>query len=128
MIKKENLLERIKNSIEKSILKLTGDYQWINKKYAGIFFNEVKQDLKFLRRGMEECKFERDRDELFQYYIKKYQESYCSSNFYKYFSNENKLKYLDLRIELDEILSRKKEIFSDFIAFNKIETKEINYN
>lgn len=124
MIKKENNFEKTKNLLEKLILGIIGEYKWINGKYAAIYFKEVNNDLKILEIGMKECKFERDRDEIFQYCAEKYSEKYCPSTYYKYFSNENKLKYLDLRIEIDKILSRKNQFLSDF---STIQT-EIIYN
>ncbi|MBI2004432.1 hypothetical protein HYS72_03130 [Candidatus Pacearchaeota archaeon] len=123
IFKKQNLLERIKNYVEITTLKLFW-YQWLNKEAQNYLNKEVKSDLKILRRGMKECKFERDRNILFQHFVEKYQEKYCPSAFYKYFSNKNKLEYMALRIEIDNVLSKKDQIFSDFLIFNE----EVNYN
>ena len=107
------MLSQIINSL---FAKITGFDSYVNGKYTEIYFNEVSVDIRLMREGMNICKFERDREFVFQYLIEKYQEKYCPSTFYPLFSRETKERYRLLREEIDKIISRKDEFFSDFLG------------
>lgn len=110
------LVEKIEDLMEKAVLRIMGEYSRINDKYMQLYLNEVRQDINLLREVMHQCKFERDNDFVFQDLVKKYQEKYCPSALYRFFSFDNQLEYVYLRAEIDEILSKKDEFFSDFLG------------
>ncbi len=103
----ETLIGRCLNGLELLAAKLTGVSSWINSDYApNSYLNEVRRDIALLEEGLEDAKFERDRNDIFQFIAKKYREKYCPCTFYKLFSFENQLDYLYLRTEIDELLSQ----------------------
>lgn len=111
---KPRVLELLTNWID-------GNNKWINTGYMKFYIGEIEGDIKMLKEGMKECGFERAQDGMFQHLVKKYEKDFCPSRFSRFFSKENKEKYLKLRLEIDEILERKDQTYSDFLDFDNTE-------
>jgi len=107
-------LEKAKEAVSGFIRRHRRFYRWVNREYIERYLEEVKIDIEVLRQGMQFCKFERDKERHFQFVARKYEKDYCPCTFREYFSEENQLRYLLLRAEITDILSRKDQFFSDF--------------
>jgi len=97
--------------------RLTPHRRYVNREYVrDNYFPEVKGDIRILEKGLNEPKFERDKDSYFQWMIKKYETRYCPSTEYRFFSYDNKIEYEILRGEIDKLLARKDQEFSDLLG------------
>lgn len=100
------LLRKIIQKVDGVIGIVTGRASYVNGEYLPEhYFPEVRMDIKILRAGLKDAKFERSRNDNFQGVARKYREKYCPCEWYGYFSLESELEYLGLREEIDELLS-----------------------
>ncbi len=100
-------IEECKTGLELVAAKLTGIHHYVNTEYIELYLREVRRDIAFLKRGMQLCQFDRERDKEFQYLAQKYRKDYCPSTFYRFFSFDNQVRYVYLRSEIDNILSQR---------------------
>ena len=97
--------------------RLTRHRRYVNREYVrDNYFPKVRNDIRTLERGLNEPKFERDKNRYFQWMIKKYETRYCPSTEYRFFSYDNKIEYEILRGEIDKLLARKDQEFSDLLG------------
>jgi len=97
--------------------RLTPHRRYVNREYVrDNYFPGVRNDIRILERGLNEPKFERGRDDYFQWMIKKYETRYCPTTWYKFFSYDNKIEYEIWRGEIDKLLARKDQEFSDSLG------------
>lgn len=110
------IIRKADNHLKIAGYRVLGEHQYINNEYfPNIYIKEVERDISVLRDFMNFAKFERDKEPLFLYLVQKYQENYCPSTFSKWFSDENKLEYLYRRTQIDDILRKIDNPFSDFL-------------
>lgn len=96
--------------------RVSGQYNYINNVNFPIFADEVERDINAFRQFMDLAKFERDKEPALLILVSKYQNNYCPSAYSKWFSTENQLEYLYLRTQVDDILKKLEEPFSDFLS------------
>ena len=91
-----------------------GASSYVNNEYfPKVYLREVQGDIRVLKWGMDLMRMERDEEGLFQHILQKYTGAYCPSAFYRQFSSRTQLQYLLLRVEIDDVLARKNQFFSD---------------
>ena len=95
----------LKKLVNKLSARVTGLYNYVNNSYMKYYINEVKGDIRYLRNGLKDAKFERDRNDFFQSKVKKYKESYCPSTYHELFSSQNQFTYACLRSDIDDLLN-----------------------
>jgi len=86
---------------------------WVNKHYIHTYLQEVRGDIDLMNKFMQFPKFERKREYHFLRLIEKYERDYCPCCLHRRFSFQNQLQYLLLRKEIDDILSKKDNLYSD---------------
>ena len=100
--------KKAKDIYQNTIDRIWGDNYYYNREGGGfdLYVREVQKDIRDLRHFMSLSEFERNQDPTFSFLIKKYRSNYSPSASYKFFSDENKLEYCYLRVEVDEILEK----------------------
>src|SRR3989344_5438535 len=113
LVEKRRKKGKEKRMFEKVVGVIFGDWKYVNERYMEIYLEEVIQDIRLLRDFMSMPRFEREQDHFFSYLVRKYEGDYCPSTYYKFFNIDNQLEYVNLRVEIDALLSRNDQLFSD---------------
>jgi hypothetical protein len=89
---------------------------YANNSYFPKCIQQVKFDIDEMNEYLDFSKFERDREPEFQKLLERYKKNYCPSFLHRFFSDEHQLEYLELRVEIDDIIKKSESHFSDFLT------------
>ncbi|MBW3016865.1 hypothetical protein KY316_00700 [Candidatus Woesearchaeota archaeon] len=89
---------------------------YTNHRVVFEFWKDVESDIYELVEGLDDSKFERDKNPEFVKVVEKYRKKYCPCPLYRWFSPENEYKYMEYRIVIDELLKKAESPFSDFLS------------
>jgi len=99
-------LKNINDFFKDIAFKISGTHSYVNNKYIEGYLGEVRDDISVLEDYHELCAFEKEQEESYSFIAQKYKDDYCPSAFYRHFSFESHVKYLQLREQIDDLLAK----------------------